>query len=53
MMAAGSAAEVKLLNKQKLKGRLGEITETGFTLQYAVKDKIETRTVDFKDVKSI
>jgi len=49
----GTMIEVRLLNKQKLRGRLGEVTNEGFTLQTAQGNKIETQQVAFGDVKSV
>ena len=48
----GTMIEVKLLNKQKLRGRLGEITDEGFSLQTAQGNKIETQKIAFNDLKS-
>lgn len=50
---AGTLIEVRLLNKQKLRGRLGEVTNEGFSLQTAQGNKIETQQIAFTDVKSI
>jgi hypothetical protein len=52
-MPAGAVVEVTLLNKHKLKGRLGEISAGGFVLQHAVKDRIEMKNIGFDEVKSI
>lgn len=49
----GTMIEVRLLNKQKLRGRLGEITDEGFSLQTAQGNKIETRKLTFDDLKSV
>jgi hypothetical protein len=49
----GTMIEVRLLNKQKLRGRLGEITSEGFSLQTAQGSAIETQKVAFTDVKSL
>jgi hypothetical protein len=48
----GTMIEVRLVNKQKLRGRLGEITNEGFSLQTAQGNKIETQKIAFTDVKS-
>jgi hypothetical protein len=50
---AGTMIEVNLLNKQKLRGRLGEVTSDGFSLQTAQGNKIETQQIAFTDVKSV
>ncbi|MGE5326217.1 MAG: hypothetical protein ACM3NO_04205, partial [Deltaproteobacteria bacterium] len=49
----GTMVEVKLLNKQKIRGRLGEITDEGFNLTTAQGDKIASQKVAFTEVKSI
>jgi hypothetical protein len=49
----GTMIEVRLLNKQKIRGRLGEITNEVFSLQIARGNKIETQKVAFTDVKSL
>jgi hypothetical protein len=48
----GTMIEVRLVNKQKLRGRLGEVTNEGFSLQIAQGNKIETRKIAFTEVKS-
>jgi hypothetical protein len=50
---SGTMIEVRLLNNQKLRGRLGETTVEGFSLQTAQGNKIETRKLAFTDVKSL
>ena len=49
----GTMIEVSLLNKQKLRGRLGEVTSDGFSLQTALGTKVETQKIAFTDVKSV
>lgn len=50
---AGSVVEVRLLSKEKLQGRLGQLSDAGFELQ-AVKDgKIQTQKVAFDQVQSV
>jgi len=49
----GTMIEVRLLSKQKLRGRLGEITDEGFSLTTALGDKIASQKVAFTDVKSV
>ena len=49
----GAMIEVRLIDKQKLRGRLGEVTSEGFSLQTAQGNKIETKKLAFSDVKSI
>jgi hypothetical protein len=48
----GSMIEVRLLNKQRMRGRLGDLTNEGFSLTTAQGEKIETQKVSFSDVKS-
>jgi len=45
--------QVKLRSKQKISGRLGEVTNEGFVVQTAAGDKIENQKISFNDVKSI
>jgi hypothetical protein len=49
----GTMIEVRLLNKQKLRGRLGEITEEGFDLQTAKGERIETQRISFNEMKAV
>lgn len=49
----GTMIEVRLLNKQKVRGRLGEVTDEGFSLQTAQGNKIDTQKIAFTDVKSV
>lgn len=48
----GTMIEVRLLNKQKIRGRLGELTDEGFTLTTARGEKISTQKVAFTEVNS-
>jgi hypothetical protein len=48
----GTMIEVRLLNKQKIRGRLGYLTNEGFSLTTAQGEKIETQKVSFTDLKS-
>jgi hypothetical protein len=50
---AGSMIEVRLKVKEKLRGRLGEVSNEAFTVKLAKGNKIEDRKVAFDDVKSI
>lgn len=49
----GAMVEVRLLNKGKVRGRLGEISNEDFDLQIARGDTIETQKIAFTDVKSV
>jgi hypothetical protein len=50
---AGAQVEVRLLNKERFRGRLGEVSDEGFTVQIAQGNRIDTRKVAFGDVKSV
>jgi hypothetical protein len=45
--------QVKLRSKEKIRGRLGEITDEGFVVQTATGGKIDSQKISFNDVKSI
>lgn len=49
----GSLVVVRLKNKDKLRGRLGEVSSEGFILKYAKGNEIEERKVGFDELKSI
>jgi hypothetical protein len=49
----GTLIEVRLMNKNKLRGRLGEVTNEGFSLQTAQGNKVETQKIAFAEVKSL
>lgn len=51
--APGTLVEVKLKNKQSLRGRLGEAAPEGFEVQSAQGDRVETKTVSYAEVKSV
>jgi hypothetical protein len=44
--------EVRLVDKRKLTGRLGEVTDEGFELQYVKGDKVVKESIVYKEVKS-
>jgi len=48
----GAVIEVRLMNKQKVRGKLGEVTSEGFSLQTAQGTKVETQKFAFTEVKS-
>jgi hypothetical protein len=48
----GTMIEVRLRSKQKIRGRLGEVSDEGFSLTSAQGDKVATQKVAFTDVKS-
>ena len=49
----GTMIEVRLMDKNKVRGRLGEVTNEGFSLQTAQGSKIETQKIAFTEVKSL
>ncbi len=49
----GSRVQVRLKSKEKLRGRLGEVSDEGFVVQYAKGNQIEERTIGFDEVKSL
>ena len=52
-MPPGSLVEVRLKSKERVRGRLGEVSNEGFLVKQAKKDKVEDRKIAFGDVKSI
>jgi hypothetical protein len=48
----GTMIEVRLLNKQRIRGRLGEITDEGLSPTTVRGEKIATQKVAFAEVKS-
>lgn len=50
---AGSTVEVRQLTKERFRGRLGEASEEGFTVQIATGSRIESRKVAFSEVRSM
>jgi hypothetical protein len=50
---SGTMVEVKLLNKQKIRGRLEKIDDQGFSLTTSQQGKIVTQTVAFTEVGSV
>lgn len=49
----GTEIEVRLFNKEKLRGRLGEVSVRGFTLLIATGNRIDERSITFDGVKYI
>jgi hypothetical protein len=52
-IAVGSEIEVRLLNKEKLRGRLGEVSDTGFILLIPAGTASTKRNLAFDEVKSV
>ena len=48
----GTMIEVRLVNKQKIRGRLGELTDEGFSVTTAQGGKIAIQKISFTDLKS-
>lgn len=53
LLDAGSVVEVSLKNKEKLRGRLGTVSDAGFDIQYVANDQSTTRTLSFDEVKKV
>ena len=53
LIPAGSIIEVKLINKQKIRGRLGPVSDTGFEVQHAGNNQIVTEAFAFDTVSSV
>jgi hypothetical protein len=49
----GTMVEVRLMDKHKVRGRLGEVTNEGFSLQTAQGNKVETQKIAFTEVKTL
>lgn len=49
----GTMVEVRLLTKEKIRGRIGDLTDEGFSLQTAQGTSIQKRSVSFNELKSI
>ena len=50
---AGSVVEVRLENKQKLRGKLGTVSDAGFEVQTLRDGKISSLNLNFGEVRSI
>jgi hypothetical protein len=49
----GSIVEVRTVNKQKIRGRIGEAADESFVVQRIQNQKLESMTIPFSDAKSI
>jgi hypothetical protein len=49
----GSAVEVRLKSKEKVRGRLGDVSSSGFTVQVTKNGAVTSRDIAFDDVKSL
>jgi hypothetical protein len=45
--------EARLKNKERVRGRLGEVSDEGFVLKMAKANKIEDRKISFDELRSI
>ena len=50
---AGSVVEVRTLDKEKIRGRIGQTTDHGFAIQRIRSEKVEEVNVEFQNTKSI
>ena len=50
---AGSVVEVRLHDKQKLRGKLGAVSDAGFEMQTVRDGKISSLNLNFGEVRSI
>jgi hypothetical protein len=53
LISAGSTIEVKLSSQQKIRGRLGAISDSGFELQHTRDNQVVTESLAFETVKSV
>ena len=51
LLDSGTAVEVELKNKEKIRGRLGAVSDTGFDIQCVVNDRTVTRTLSYDEVR--
>lgn len=49
----GFPVEVRLLSHETLRGRMGQVSEQGFVLQYVKADQVQEQTLAFTEVKSV
>ena len=50
---AGSPVEIKLKTKEKMRGRLGDVSDDGFQIKVANGSTIEDRKLTFQQVSSV
>jgi hypothetical protein len=50
---AGSKVEIRLIDKQKLKGRIGTVSDDGIVLKYSKAGQPEERRIAFTEMASI
>src|SRR6266542_2907979 len=49
----GAVVDVRTIDNPHLKGRIGQMTETGFSVQIVRNEKVEMVDVEYKDAKSV
>jgi hypothetical protein len=49
----GSLVDVRLNDNEKIRGRMGEVSDEGFVIQAVQGGKVENRKIAFTDMKSI
>lgn len=53
LIPQGGTVEMRLFNGKKLRGRLGQVSDQGVALRSVFENRIEERTINFADIKSI
>ncbi len=53
LIPSGSAVEVRLTNKERLKGRIGNVSEDGVALKYTKANNLAERQIAFSEIRSI
>jgi hypothetical protein len=53
LIPLGSVVEVTLTSKQKLRGRIGSVSDAGFDFQYVQNDQTISRTLNYSEVRSV
>jgi hypothetical protein len=53
LIPAGAAVEVRLTNRERLKGRIGDVSQDGVALKYSIAEQIQERQIAFSEIKSI
>jgi len=53
LIPAGSKVEVRLVDKQALKGRIGDVSDDGIVLKYTKAGQTAERKIAFTDMTSI
>jgi hypothetical protein len=53
LIPQGAVIEVRLTNQEKLRGRIGAVSDAGFDLQYVQNNQTVSRTFSSDEVKSV